>query len=154
MLARVKDTDAGNQTFIGNFFTDWTKNMDAPLERRKIRYFLWFHTDIWCHLREKEKEKIISVISHRYMDVPWLMQVLIHTTIFLVCTGTRAPTLCTLGQPIIDSLHGFTIVTGQLIDLVEVMLFDYLQWYTQDFENEISSAFFWLLNVTWNFSSP
>jgi hypothetical protein len=56
--------------------------MDAPLERRKIRYFLWFHTDIWCHLREKEKEKIISVISHRYMDVPWLMQILIHTTVF------------------------------------------------------------------------
>jgi hypothetical protein len=38
MLAPVKDTDAGNQTLIGNFFTDWTKNMDAPLERRrKIR---------------------------------------------------------------------------------------------------------------------
>jgi hypothetical protein len=151
MLAPVKDTDAGNQTFIVNFFTDWTK--------------------IWMPLREKEKDKIIFVISHRYMDATLerrerensfydftliygcpLTYAGPHTYyyFFLVCTGTRAPTLCTLGQPIVNSLHGFTIVTGQLIDLVEVMLFDYLQWYTQDFENEISSAFFCLLSVTWN----
>ena len=84
--------------------------------------------------------------------------VVCHTSLFASFSLIVLGNLPEFRRRLLRLAENLTVDVDAQISLFEVMLFDYLRWYTQDSENQISSAFchcfFWLFNITWNFSFP
>jgi len=102
---------------------------------------------------------VVQSVNFRiFFTTPLFIAVVCHTSLFASFSLIVLDKLPEFRRRLLWLAQNLTVDVDAQISLFEVMLFDYLRWYTHDFENQISSAFchcfFWLFNITWNFSFP
>jgi len=99
-----------------------------------------------------------NVNFHNFFTTLLFITAVCHASLFASYSLIVLGKLPEFRRRLLCVAENLTVDVDAQISLFEVMLFDYLRWYTHDFENQISSAFchcfFWLFSITWNFSFP